>query len=89
MEDRDFTLVEIVRDPRMLLCEASELKRDGHYYLYRYNGLEGTFYRGTVPSGAGYIHFRLLKANEKIPLGGWRMVERSELSDSHLKLVTK
>ena len=89
MKDRDFTLVEIVRNPRMSLCEASELSRDGHYYIYRYDGVEGKFYRATVPSGAGDIHFRLLEPNEKIPLGGWKMVKRNQLSPSHLTLVTK
>ena len=89
MEDRDFTLIEMVRNPRMSLCEASELTRDGHYYIYRYDGVEGNFYRATVPSGAGDIHFRLLEPNEKIPLGGWKMVEINQLSHSHLTLVTK
>ncbi|MGD8916196.1 MAG: hypothetical protein PVH35_06325 [Syntrophobacterales bacterium] len=89
MEDRDFTLIEMVRNPRMSLCEASELTRDGHYYIYRYDGVEGNFYRATVPSGAGDIHFRLLESNEKIPLGGWKMVEINKLSHSHLTLVTK
>ena len=89
MEDRDFTLVEMVRNPRMSLCEASELTRDGHYYIYRYDGMEGKFYRATVPAGAGDIHFRLLEPDEKIPLGGWKTVEKSGLSDSHLKLVSK
>ena len=89
MEDRDFTLIEMVRNPRMPLCEASELTRDGHYYIYRYDGVEGKFYRATVPSGAGDVHFRLLEPNEKIPLGGWKMVERNQLAHSHLTLVTK
>lgn len=89
MEDRALTLVEMVRNPRMSVCEASELTRHGHYYIYRYDGMAGNFYRATVPSGAGDIHFRLLEPNEKIPLGGWTMVEKSELSDNHLKLVTK
>lgn len=88
MEDRNFTLIEMVRNPRMSLCEASELTRDGHYYIYRYDGMEGNFYRATVPSGAGDIHFRLLEPNEKIPLGGWTMVQKSELADNHLKLVS-
>jgi hypothetical protein len=89
MENRAFTLVEMVRDPRMALCEASELTRDGHYYIYRYDGGEGNFYRATVPSGAGDIHFRLLESNEKIPLGGWKMVESNQLSQNHLSLVPK
>jgi hypothetical protein len=79
----DLTLVEIIRSPNVLLCEASELTLDGHYYLYQYNGREGNFYRATIPSGAGYLHFRLLKANDKIPLSGWRIIEKSEVSDRY------
>ena len=89
MTARKYTLVEIVRDPRILVCEASELTKEGHYYLYHYNGLEGNFYRATVPSGAAGIHFRVLKTTDKIPLGGWRVVERSRLSKGHLKLVSQ
>ncbi len=89
MGDPDLTLVEIIRNPRMLLCEASELMADGHYYLYRYDGQEGNFYRATVPSGAGYVHFRLLKADDKIPLGGWRVIKRSEIPERYIKLVTE
>ena len=44
MTEREYSLVEIIRDPRMLVCEASEMTRDGHYYLYRYNATEGNFY---------------------------------------------
>jgi hypothetical protein len=89
MGDRDLTLVEMVRNPRMSVCEASELTRHGHYYIYRYEGMEGNFYRATVPSGAADIHFRMLKPSDKIPLGGWTTVETSEFSNSHLKLVTR
>ena len=89
MEDQDLTVVEMIHNPRILLCEASEMRGDGHYYLYRYNGQEGNFYRATVPSGAGNIHFELLTANDKIPLGGWRMVERSEIPARYLRLVTE
>ncbi|UCG21732.1 MAG: hypothetical protein JSU80_03910 [Deltaproteobacteria bacterium] len=89
MKDKDLTLVEMIVNPRMSICEASELTRDGHYYIYRYDGVEGKFYRATVPSGAGDIHFRMLKPGDQIPLGGWTVVESSELTDSHLKLVTK
>jgi hypothetical protein len=63
MMERQYTLVEIIRDPRMLVCEASEMTRDGHYYLYRYNGTEGKFYRATVPSGAASTHFQVLETN--------------------------
>jgi hypothetical protein len=89
MEDRDLTLVEMVRNPRMSVCEASELTREGHYYIFRYDGMAGNFYRATVPSGAADIHFRMMKPNDKIPLGGWTTVETSEPSNSQLKLVTK
>jgi hypothetical protein len=89
MGDRELTLVEMVRNPRMSVGEASELTRHGHYYIYRYEGMEGNFYRATVPSGAADIHFRMLKPSDKIPLGGWTTVETSEFSNSHLKLVTR
>ena len=89
MTAREYTLVEIIRDPRMLTCEASELMNDGHYYLYRYNGSQGSFYRATVPSGAAGLHFRVLKATDKIPLGGWQVIEKGKLSKSQLKLVTQ
>ena len=84
-----YTLVEIIRDPRMLVCEASEMMRDGHYYLYRYNGTEGRFYRATVPSGAASPHFQVLETTDKIPLGGWHVVVRGEVSQNRLHLVTK
>ena len=89
MMKRQYTLVEIIRDPRMLVCEASEMTRDGHYYLYRYNGTEGKFYRATVPSGAASTHFQVLETTDKIPLGGWHVVVRGELSKSRLHLVTE
>jgi hypothetical protein len=84
-----YTLVEIIRDPRMLVCEASEMTRDGHYYLYRYNGTEGKFYRATIPSGAASTHFQMLETTDKIPLGGWHVVVKGEVSKSRLHLVTK
>ena len=84
-----YTLVEIIRDPRMLVCEASEMTRDGHYYLYRYNGTEGKFYRATVPSGAASTHFQVLETIDKIPLGGWYVVVRGELSKSRLHVVAE
>ncbi len=89
MTEREYTLVEIIRDPRMLVCEVSELTRHGHYYLYRYHALEGNFYRATVPSGAAEVHFRVLKATDKIPLDGWQVVEKSEFSKNDLQVVTQ
>ncbi|MGD8372399.1 MAG: hypothetical protein PVG64_02220 [Syntrophobacterales bacterium] len=89
MMEREYTLVEIIRDPRILVCEASELTKDGHYYLYRYDGLEGKFYRATVPSGAAAVKFRNLEATDKIPLGGWQVVEKNQISKRDLYLVTQ
>ena len=89
MMKRQYTLMEIIRDPGMMICEASEMTQDGHYYLYRNNATEGIFYRATVPSGAASTHFQLLEPTEKIPLGGWHVVVRAELSKSRLHLVTK
>jgi len=76
MGEREYTIVEMIRDPRMRVYEASELTRDGHYYLYRYDTMEGLFCRATVPSGAAAPHFHALKARgERVPLGGWQVVE--------------
>ena len=88
MTERERSLVEIVRDRTALLCEASELTREGHFYLFRYDGMEGRFYRATVPSGAADLHFRALEATDKIPLGGWLVIEKSESSRRHLQLVS-
>jgi hypothetical protein len=49
MREREYSLVEIIRDPRMRVYEASELTVDGHYYLYLYDGETGRFSRATVP----------------------------------------
>jgi len=87
MEDREYTLIEIIRDPRIWICEASELTKDGHLYLYRYNASEETFYRATVPSGAAAEHFQALKATDKVPLSGWRILEKREFSKVALKSV--
>jgi hypothetical protein len=73
----------------MLVCEATELTQDGHYYRYRYNGQEGRFYRATVPSGAASVHFRVLEPTDKVPLGGWQLLEVSTFSKKDLQLVTK
>ena len=89
MMKRQYTLMEIIRHPRMMICEASEMTQDGHYYLYRYNASEGKFYRATVPSGAASTHFQELEPTEKIPLAGWHVVVRAELSKSRLHLVSK
>ena len=88
MTERECSLVEIIRDPRMLVCEASEMTRDGHYYLYRYNATEGNFYRATVPSGAASVHFQMLGPTDKIPLGGWQVVVKGKVSKNSLHLVS-
>ena len=89
MTQREYTLVEMIRDPRVLICEAIDMTRDGHYYLYRYNGTEGNFYRATIPSGAASIHFQLLETNDKIPLGGWKVVVKGKVSKKGLQLVNR
>ena len=89
MTQREYTLVEMIRNPRVLICEAIDMTRDGHFYLYRYNGTEGKFYRATVPSGAASIHFQLLKPSDKIPLGGWKVVVKGKLYKKSLHLVNK
>jgi hypothetical protein len=88
MTAREYTLVEIIRDPMMLVCEVSELRKDGHYYLYRYNGLEGDFYRATVPSGAAAIQFSVLETTDKVPVGGWQVVAKGQFNKKDLQLVT-
>ena len=88
MTEREYSLVEIIRDPRMLVCEASEMTRDGHYYLYRYNATEGNFYRATVASGAASVHFQVLGPTDRIPLGGWQVVVQGKVSKSSLHLVS-
>ena len=89
MTERKYTLVEMIRDPMLLVCEASELTADGHYYLYRYDGSEASFYKATVPSGAADIHFRVLEATDKIPMGGWQVIETTDFTRAHLKLIPK
>ena len=88
MTEREYSLMEIIRDPRMLVCEASEITRGGHYYLYQYNSAEGNFYRATVPSGAASVHFQVLESTDKIPLGGWQVVVKGKVSKSSLHLVS-
>jgi hypothetical protein len=89
MTERKYTLVEMIRAPMILVCEASELTEEGHYYLYRYNGSEASFYRATVPSGAADVHFRVLEPTDKIPLGGWEVIETNDFTRANLKLVSK
>ena len=89
MTERKYTLVEMIRAPMMLVCESSELTEEGHYYLYRYNGSEASFYRATVPSGAADIHFKVLEPTDKIPLGGWEVIETNDFTRANLKLVWK
>jgi hypothetical protein len=42
-----------------------------------------------VPSGAAAVKFRNLEATDKIPLGGWQVVEKNQNSKRDLYLVTQ
>ncbi|UCG12235.1 MAG: hypothetical protein JSU72_17310, partial [Deltaproteobacteria bacterium] len=83
----EYTVVEIIRDPRMWVYETNELTRKGHYYLYRFDAAEGIFYRATVPSGAAELHFRILTAADKVPLDGWQVVEQRGFPKGRLQTV--
>ena len=76
MREQEYSLIDIVRDPGLWTYEAFELDTDGHYYLFRYDAGEGAFSRATVPAGAAAIHFHALKPEDKVPIGGWRPLER-------------
>ncbi len=89
MSDREYTLMEIIRDPRMWRYEASELTSDGHYYLYRYDAEQGQFSRATVPSGAAEPRFAVLGDKDKVPLGGWKVVEARLVQRRPLHLVAE
>lgn len=87
MSDREYTLIEIIRDPGLWIYENSELTIQGHYYLYRYDAGEKTFYRATVPAGATAPHFCRLRSSEKVPIGGWYMVEKKLGPSFRLRLI--
>jgi hypothetical protein len=87
MKEREYSLVEIIRDPRMRVFEASELTAEGHYYLYRYDSGEGQFSRATVPSGAAEPRFAVLGPKDKVPLGGWQVAEGGGIQRPPLRLV--
>lgn len=89
MNGREVTLVEMIRDPGIWIYEASELERDGHYTLFRYDAATGCFSRATVPAGAACIHFRPMRTADagKVPIGGWVAVERTAVSPAKPKLV--
>ncbi len=87
MHEREVTLVEIIRNPGPCVYEAYELSIEGHYYLYRYDPAEGVFQRATVPAGAAAVHFRPLPLSEKVPIGGWYIVEKKKPAESRPKLV--
>jgi hypothetical protein len=87
MTEREYSLLEIIRDPGVWIYEAQELAREGHYYLYRYDSGEGVFYRATVPAGAAAVQFYPLKSTEKVPLGGWYSLERKSHPAFQLKLI--
>lgn len=87
MEDREYTVIDIIRDPRPWVYEAMELTRTGHHYIYRFDALEEIFTRATVPAGAASTHFRPLGVHDKLPFGGWRVVEKRTLPKSPLRLI--
>lgn len=87
MSEKEFLLRDIIRDPGVWIYETFELSPGGHYYLYRYDAREGVFRRATVPAGAAAIHFYPLKPEEKVPIGGWRPLERTWLPVERPRLV--
>ena len=87
MADKEYTLVEIVRDPGRGVYEVSELDRGGHFFLYRYDAQEEAFYRATVPAGAAAIQFFRLRHGAKVPLFGWQAVVRRPLIPSRPHVV--
>jgi hypothetical protein len=87
MNEREYTLLEIIRDPGMWLYEACELTREGHYYLFRYDASQEKFYRATVPEGAAALHFYPLESSDKVPIGGWLAIQKKQTTGSRLRLV--
>jgi hypothetical protein len=87
MREREYSLTEIIRDPRMRVYEASELTPEGHYYLYRYDAGSGEFSRATVPSGAAEPRFAILGARDHVPVGGWLAAEGGSIRRRPLHLV--
>jgi hypothetical protein len=87
MREKEYSLIDIIRDPGLWVYEAFELDSHGHYYLYRYDAGEATFSRATVPAGAAGLHFHLLKAQDRVPIGGWLPLERKWLPFLRPRLV--
>ncbi len=87
MDDQEYSLHEIMRDPGLWIYENFDLSTDGHYYLYRYDAGEETFYRATVPAGATAPHFGPLNPTEKVPIGGWYVVAKKSRAPFRLRLV--
>jgi hypothetical protein len=88
MSNREYSLVEIIRDPGLWVYEAWELTAGGHYYLYHYDASEGVFYRATVPAGAAAVQFFPLKSNDHVPLSGWRPLEKRKPPPFRPRLVS-
>jgi hypothetical protein len=87
MDEREYTLLQIIRDPGVWVYEAQELAAQDHYYLFRYDSGEGVFSRATVPAGAAAVQFQPLKVTDKVPLGGWHAVEKKSSPVFQLKLI--
>ena len=88
MDDQEYNLYEIIRDPGLWIYENFDLSTAGHFYLYRYDAGEETFYRATVPAGATAPHFGPLDPSEKVPIGGWYVVEKKACAPFRLRLVS-
>ncbi|HAA05522.1 MAG TPA: hypothetical protein DCZ69_02105 [Syntrophobacteraceae bacterium] len=87
MREWEYALAEMIRYPKLQVYEATELDRDGHYYLYRYDAFQDLFSRATVPSGAGEPHFMVLSGSEKVPVAGWQVAESRKAQPRSLRLV--
>jgi hypothetical protein len=87
MDESEYTLLQIIRDPGVWVYEAQELAAQGHYYVFRYDSGEGVFYRATVPAGAAAVQFYPLKVTDKVPVGGWHAVEKKSFAAFQLKLI--
>lgn len=87
MDDGEYSLYEIMRDPGLSIYENFDLATNGHFYLYRYDAAEETFYRATVPAGAAAPHFAPLNPSQKVPIGGWYVVEKKSRVPFRLRIV--
>lgn len=88
MREKEYTLIGIIRDPGTGIYETFELEREGHYYVYRYDAAEETFYRATVPAGAARTQFFPLPAGGQVPISGWKRVGGKPRPEQQLLLIS-